>query len=282
VVMSVALPMPAGAWGAKGHAWVSENAVKLLPEGELRERMERELPSVVGYSSAPDFELKDGINESLEAPNHYIDLDAPEPMLTAEVLRTELRSRVDAARWYTAHRLTFRDGGFLPWRIEEMEVALANAMAGETQEVGLFAGLLAHYAADATQPLHTTKDYNGRVAPNTKESYLHGIHADYEIVFIQDRGIEFRESSLAMARPAKKLDDVFGAAVDMVLDSYTHVDMIYDVAGRNAGPDRYTAWDAEMGEMTRERLAEAATLVASLWLTAWEEAQQAKAARPER
>jgi hypothetical protein len=267
---------PASAWGVKGHGWTCQNAVKLLPEGELRDSMQKDVIAIMTACLMPDFQLKDGANEELEAPNHYIDLDAVTPLPGPGDLP---RTRLEAARYFARNGLTLRDGGLLPWRIEEIYGDLVNAFATKSPKTAYFAGLLAHYAADSTQPLHATKDYNGRTDPATGERALRGIHGDYEITFIEDSGLEFRKSSLAMAQPPSRIADVFAAAVDMAFDSLNHVDRIYEVAGRYNGEGRYADWDREMGEMTRDRLAKADTFTASLWLSAWLEAQEIIATR---
>jgi len=269
VVLGVLLCVPAYAWGVKGHTLITENAARLLPEGPLKAYVSTHTGGLSFNCLAPDFQLKDGIGGALEGPEHYINLENVAPHMSPGDLP---RNRADEARRVTELGLSYGDAGFLPWRIEDMELALANAFRANKRDIVLYAGLLSHYAADATQPLHTTVDYDGRSGVGGAV-VLKGIHAEYEITYLEDEGLEFRGSSLAVAKPCAPIDDVFGAALAVIFESNARVDSVYRCAEAHpAGPDKYSAWDAEIGPMTRERLACGATLVASLWSTAWEAA----------
>ena len=261
---------PALAWGSKGHQWSTDNAAELLPEGVLKTYMEAHRRTLAYNCLVPDFQLKDGVGGKLEGPDHYIDLEVIAATPTLEALP---RTRLDAGRLYTERGLSYASGGFLPWRIEEAYWALVNALRCDEASVSFCAGLLAHYVADATQPLHTTVHYDGLVTegnPPTKE--FKGIHAEYEITFIEDCGFEFRQSSLALAQPATPIADVHVAVCETILDSFGKVGAIYDAAREHQGADKYVGWEQALGPMTREQLARASTLLSSLWLTAWQAA----------
>lgn len=261
----------ASAWGVKGHTWVDDNAIELLPEGELQDYMRAAFKDTSFYTLVPDFQLKDGESGKLEGPNHFLNIErlTDHGVDLAEIPTT----REGASRLYTDLELGYWDVGWLPWRIQEIYLGLVNAFRAAPRDVNLYAGLLAHYAADATQPLHTTVHYDGR-ADRVEDGvkFRKGIHFDYEIIFLEDHNIEFRESSLALAQPSQRIDDPFEAAMDTILEANTHVDTLYDVADRHWGDGKYEAWEPELADFTRERLAAASHLVASLWLSAWIEA----------
>lgn len=269
VLMLVIGAGPALAWGGKGHEWTVSNAIALLPDGRLKDYL-REQEGRIRYNSLiPDFQWKDGAISKLESPEHYIDLEViANPPTPSDIPST----RLDAARLYTARGLRYSNGGFLPWRIQELYWALANAMKTDPESVPFWAGVLAHYAADATQPLHTTIHFDGWVNGSSGPKELQGIHLDYELSFVEDQGFDFRNSALAMAAPPAVIPDIHQATAQLVCESWGYVTQIYDVARRHRGPDKYPAWERELGAMTRARLARAATFVASLWLTAWHEA----------
>lgn len=270
VVSSLLFAHPALAWGVKTHTWITENAVRLLPDGELRASLERELRAVTANSMAPDFQLKDGLVRTLEYPDHFVNLERfGGPQQPSDLPRT----RVEAARLYTALGLSYDKCGFLPWRIEETYLGLVNAMKTDRSKTAFYAGLLSHYVADAHVPLHTTIHYDGRIT-ETGPRFLEGLHGDYEITFIEDRNIEFRESSFAEAAAPAALADVFEATVHCLYDAFALVDSLYMAAEAHQGPDKYALWDREIGPLTRRQLGRAASLVASMWLTAWTEASQ--------
>ncbi|MBD3293196.1 MAG: hypothetical protein GF393_09745 [Armatimonadia bacterium] len=273
-LLTLLVPVTCHAWGVKGHTWTVDNAVQVLPEGPLKTFM-ADQRSWVGFNSLkPDFHLKDGTAGELEKPEHYIDLEVIADPPTAEDIP---RSREAAMRLYNDRGIAFSNGGFLPWRIQDMYLSLVNAMRAEdSRDVTFYAGMLSHYAADATMPLHTTVDYDGLTDRREDgRKFLQGIHAEYEITFIGDYNIEWRESSLAVAKPACALDSVLDEAIAEILHAHSKVDRLYEVAEAHQESDlnaRYAAWEAELGPLTREQLGRASTFIASLWLTAWEEA----------
>jgi hypothetical protein len=259
---------PAFGWGSKGHQWTTDNAVELLPAGKLKDFMVGHRSALAYNCLVPDFQLKEGVSGKIEAPDHYLDLEiiSPQPK-PSDIPRT----RLDAARLYTMKGIPYASGGFLPWRIEETFWALANAMRCDVASVPFWAGLIAHYAADATQPLHATVRYDGLPDPaNPGQKLFKGIHLDYEVTFLEDEGFEFRRSSLALAARPATVTDVHDLAARTLCDSFGHVNEIYDAARRHWGPTMYADWERELGPMTRGQLAKASTLIASLWLTAWE------------
>jgi hypothetical protein len=270
VPLLLALTAPCWAWGAKGHNWSVHNAVEALPEGNLRDWADGRRDELILGALAPDFELKDGIDGPLEGPNHYLNIETIVPTLEWDKLP---RTRLEMTARCTELGIPAGDGGFLPYRIEELYVALVNAMKADRRNAVLLAGLIAHYAADATQPLHVTADYDGRPDPSgTGERRFKGIHARYEVTFAQDPDLGFRDRARAAARPPNLLSDVHEATMEVLRASYACVEPIYAAAERHPGDNPYAAWDAEIGDLTAERLGAASTFIASLWLSAWEDA----------
>ena len=269
LLLLVATATPALAWGSKGHEWTVSNAITLLPESKLKQYLREHEGRIRFNSLIPDFHWKDGSVSKLESVDHYIDLEIiAVPPTPADLPLT----RMDAARLYNARGVKFSDGGFLPWRIQETYLALVNALKTDRDAVPFWAGVLSHYVADATQPLHTTIHFDGWVSEANGPKELQGIHLDYELTFIEDQGLEFRHSALAAAAPPALIPDVHQATAELVCESWRYVGLIYDVARRHQGPDKYVVWERQLGAMTRQRLGRAASFLASLWLTAWHEA----------
>lgn len=261
---------PSLAWGAKTHTLVVYNAIELLPPGPLRDFMEANSKRATGYSMAPDFQLCDGLGGELERADHYLNL---ERLGERGVWERFPRTRNDALRFCIEHGIRQEDLGFAPWRIETSYLDLAASMASDPDGVALRAGLLAHYAADATMPLHTTVNYDGiwpePGTPSTERRHR-GIHFLYEITFVEDSGHSYAQEALARAAPARAPDDVLERAYREVLAAHDRVDDLYACADRH--PEDLEAWSAELGDLTREQLARASSLIASLWLKAWETA----------
>jgi hypothetical protein len=265
---------PGFTWGAKAHVWITQTAVSLLPEGALKEQLSRKQSDLAECCLLPDAWSHGASKISLmEAPQHYIDLDAiwanPQP---GDLLRT----RIEASRLFTKLGLPYDKAGFLPWQAEECYHALVNACKANPSHVAFYAAVLSHYVADASQPLHTTKHYDGRVDRKDAEGnkYLKGIHADYETEFIESSSFSFPRPARLGGDPAVK--EVFPALVALTLGSFHQVGAIYTCAEKHQGTGKYAAWDQEIGPMTRRQLSEASTLLARLWWTAWKEAGSPK------
>ncbi|HEY3397409.1 MAG TPA: zinc dependent phospholipase C family protein [Armatimonadota bacterium] len=261
---------PGLAWGVKGHTWITENAVALLPAGPLQTYVDLNAREIVEDALAPDLQWKDGTVGILEGPNHYLDLEAVTPQLNPADLP---RYREEAARLFTTRGLAYNQSGFLPWRIVEMYQGLVNAFRDDPRNIALYAGALAHYVGDATQPLHVTVDFDGRAGQRVGgRKYLQGIHSDYETGFLGGANLEFQQSSLALATAPQPVADPCAAAVATIFESHKLVDPLYAIVGAAQGPDRYQQWAPELAQLTRTQLAKAGSLLASLWLTAWQEA----------
>jgi len=201
---------PCLAWGAKTHTLIVYNAVELLPPGSLRDYMEPNSQRVTGYAMAPDFQLADGLSGEREKSDHYINLE----YLGDDLAIPDLpRTRNDALRFCVEHRLAPSDLGFLPWRIETSYLELAAAFASAPAKAPLYAGFLAHYASDATMPLHTTADYDGlRPDPGSgsTEKRFRGVHFEYEVTFVEDSGLTYAKDAIMVAvrlrgRPSGRL-----------------------------------------------------------------------------
>jgi hypothetical protein len=270
ISLLLALTAPCWAWGAKGHNWCVENAIRILPEGELRTWADGRYEELLRGALAPDFELKDGIDGPLEGPNHYLNIENVVPTLEWDKLP---RTRIEMTQRCTELGIPAGDGGFLPYRIDELYVALVNAMKADHRNLVLLAGLITHYAADATQPLHVTTYYDGKPdASGTGAKLLKGLHARYEVTFAQDPDLNFRQRALEAAQAPSVLADVYGSTIEVLRASSACVEPIYATAEAHQGDNPYAEWDAEIGDLTAERLGAASTFAASLWLSAWEEA----------
>lgn len=264
------LASPSLAWGTKGHAWVVENAIRLLPEEPLRTWLEGQVGKLTDCALIPDFQLRDGTGGPLEAPNHFYDFEAALPSLRWEDIP---RTRLEATRHYTEIGLGASKGGFLPYRVEELYVGLENAFRADPRNAVLHAGLLAHYVADGHMPLHVTVDYDGRTSELVDgRKRFQGIHAQYEIAFVEDYDLGFRERSFRFAAPPHRVEDAFAEIVTALRETYAGVDPLYVAAEAYTGEDWPQRWDEQIGELTAQRLANAASLLASYWQTAWEDA----------
>jgi hypothetical protein len=204
----------------------------------------------------------------------------------------------------------YQRAGMLPFRVEQCQEKLVAALrAGRLNDApGQFprdehamkwAGYLAHYVQDNTQPHHSTEDYksasyfsgNPRSAPN--------IHADMEYRLVDDEFADYPDlraefwdllvKALEEAHDPIETDDPFDATVEVALRSYDALPLIGEAAmaayeGEGAGRKVFDAGtfyrfkgkvdgrDTSLLEMKARQMAWAVRRTQRLWLLAWRQA----------
>jgi len=257
---------PVWAWGFVAHRIVAENAAAAAP-AEMATFYKAAAARISAASIEPDTILKDRDQER-EKRRHYIDLDELSRPPFGDLPFDEDKARA----LYGDARV---DGaGTLPWRIVTMLGQLKEAFAKrDWEKVVVRSGWLSHYVADAYQPLHTTKNFDGQESCGT------GVHAAFETDMI-DIGKTFYRASTT-------LPSTFVAAVvreprrfvfTEILASYELVDDVLkaDVAAVGAVKmqrrDYYKEMEQRVGALARQQMTRAAATTLNLWYTAWVEA----------
>src|SRR5580692_12239688 len=196
VACCVALPaVPAHAWGNDGHKMINRLAAASLPPdipAFLRSQAALEEIEYLGpepdrWRSRAEPELN-----AAQAPEHFINLEL------ADALGPLPRKRLDFEAKVFASGQRPEKIGLQPWETTEVWERLKAALreyrslsaAGQdtrgAEEAAIFyAGWLGHYAGDASQPLHTTVQYNGWVGANPNGyTTAHAIHSQFETAFV--------------------------------------------------------------------------------------------------
>ena len=266
LLMTLAAPTTASAWGFEAHKFITRRALDLLPPA-LKVFFDTHREEVVLRATDPDLWRNVGWDED---PNHFIDFGARE---YGEFPFVALPRELDAATEKFG-AATVRRNGMLPWRAAEMFGNLrrtfesfARGQFASTDTV-LFSGALAHYFQDAHQPLHATINYDGQLTDNT------GIHTRFE----RDLFERFQSRLTISPRPAVPLKNPRDAAFDVLLESYQLVDQIMKadtaaVAGKDTYDDDYfEKLFVRLRPVLERRLADAITATASAIVGAWEQA----------
>jgi hypothetical protein len=276
VVLCLSLTAPpAGAWGDEGHRWINLVAAQNLPP---------DMPAFFRNASArlsflgpePD-RWRDsrevyGALREVNAPDHFIDIDKPQNF---EALPND---RYKYADWLRAQGKEPKDIGFLPYSIMEgygkVQVLFrlwrdpqqaANREQIE-QNIVYYAGVLGHYVADGSQPLHTSIHYNGWSTSSNPDLYsrepLHG-RFEGEYVRVQVKP----EDITNLVGPATRLPDPFSDTMRFLLDSYNQVPELYRL-------EKVARWDAsntnnDSKRFVAARLASGSQMLRNLWYTAW-------------
>lgn len=218
-----------------------------------------------------------------ETPDHFIDLEYAS-MLPGPLPR-ERRDYVTAIEKLAAEhpdlRLTAGKVGFQPYAVEEawekLKVdmreyrKLHDSHASEEQAARLVilydAGILGHYVADGSQPLHTTLQFNGWTGPNP-EGYntAHTVHSAFESTWVKTHFHPEDFSSLVASTRSRVIDDVFTQYNEYLRRTATFVEPLYKLekAGGFTG-----SGTPEARAFTRERLAAGAIELRDLIYSAW-------------
>jgi hypothetical protein len=271
-------PQAAFAWGNAGHRLVNRLAAGTLPasvpsflrsEAAVNE-IEYLGPEPDRWRSPAEPELN-----AAQAPEHFIDLEP------ADALGPLPRRRLDfEAKVFAAHELPEKIG-LQPWEATEVwerlkaalrEYRALQAAHQDTRGVEaaaiFYAGWLGHYVGDASQPLHTTIQYNGWVGPNPNGyTTEHQIHWQFEGPCVE-ANLHEPEVRTKMTEPKAIDGDIFDSYVAYLRQTNTYVEKVYQLekAGGFVG-----AGTRESREFTAERLAVGASMLRDMIYTAWVE-----------
>jgi hypothetical protein len=249
------------AWGPTAHDIVSTWAIQTLPP-EIRSFFENNRQFLVEHANDADELMK---SDRYERMRHYIYLDKygvfPYPTLPHNYERAKQK--------FFSWRIN-RDG-MLPWQIGEYSLRLTKAMKAENwEEAKLDAAALAHYVADAHDPLHTTQNFDGQLTLQT------GLSARFDIHLLD------RYSKFFIMHPenAVKIDDPTEYAFQTCLASNVWVNLIIwsDLRARESSTDYndeyYDRFYNRVGPTVVHEINVAAHDAGSYWYTAWLNAGQ--------
>jgi hypothetical protein len=253
-------PASAEAWGLAAHRWV---AIKAADLG--RDRCPQLLagpPSVLPDAAVePDTVLKrrDGRRELVR---HFLNLDH----YGAPPFRALPRDRRAAEARFG--RATVERQGTLPWHAAAVAARLRDELRrGDVAAARITAGHLAHYAADATMPLHATENHDGRATGQQ------GIHRRIEAQLVDADLGEYTRRAARLLVPRRPIapEGATGALFAALEQSYDEIAPLL-AADRHARRDTkvgsrlyYRRMHAELVDRLAGQLAAAVTLTAALW-----------------
>jgi hypothetical protein len=258
ILLALLLPRPdaALAWGPAAHDIVNTWAIQTLPP-EIRPFFENNRPFLVAHANDADELMK---KDRYERMRQYIYLDKygifPYPLLP--------RNYNQAKEKFNSWRIG-RDG-VLPWQIGEFSLRLTKAMKeGSWEDVKLDAANLAHYVADAHDPLHTTQNFDGQLSQQT------GLAARFEIHLLE----RYSRFFVMHPDPAAKIDDPTEYAFQICLSSNVWVNLIIwsDLRAREGSitddDEYYDRFYNRVGPTVVQEINAAARDAGSYWYTSW-------------
>ncbi len=283
LLLLLAWPTGAVAWHDEGHVYAAVAAVEATPQKavELEDGTRLEATpaffregaaTVANLSLDPDVWRNRGtpqLDKGQDA-EHFIDLE----MLSDHPLPPTRPRYIELC-----HELGLdpHEVGFLPYAVAEhtgrLTLAFAEHRADPDNEVTrlkclVYAGLLAHYAADLHQPLHTSVHYDGRVQLNMGtwgKSPRTGIH-----VRVDALPVTFAYSTIFADRTFQPTprQDVFAYTLEELAASHALVERVYALEA-GLPPAGEPILDPEVVAFTVDRVRASADFLATLYLTAW-------------
>jgi hypothetical protein len=271
-------------WGSDGHRMINRLAAATLPtevpeflrSTYAQDAMEYYGPEPDRWKSRAEAELANA-----GSPEHYIDLE------WADLIGGPLpRNRYDFVRALAVAQKAHPDlalspekVGLQPWAADEWYQRVKAAMreyrglraAGKDTrpveaEILFCAGILGHFVGDASNPLHTTIQYNGWTGPNPNGyTTEHHIHGQMESDFVE-ANITSKEVRPLIPAVPHVLNDFFDDYVAYIRHSHELVEKSYQI--EKAG-GFHGAGSAESRAFIEERLAAGATELRDVIYTAW-------------
>jgi len=278
LILVLALPLGAGAWGNEGHRMINRLAAAALPADlpaflhspDALNEIEYLGPEPDRWRSPAEPELV-----AAQAPEHFIDLELADALGPLPHRRLDFEAKVFAAG-QRPEKI-----GLQPWVATEVWQRLKAALREYRnlaaahqdtrpvkQAILFYAGWLGHYVGDAAQPLHASVQYNGWIGPNPNGyTTEHKIHWQFEGPFVA-ANLHEPEIRARMTAPKAIEGDLFDAYVDYLRHSHTLVERVYRLekeGGFNG------AGSTESRAFTADRLAAGAGMLRDMIYTAWVE-----------
>jgi hypothetical protein len=129
------------------------------------------------------------------------------------------------------------------------------------------AGILGHYVADGSNPMHTSIYFNGWTGPNPNGYATDNrAHARFESIYV-GANIKLADVTAHMDTVARVFPDLRAAIIDYLRQSNTQVESLYRLDKAHTFDAATTA--PENKTFVVERLTAGARMLRDLWWTAW-------------
>ncbi|HLW72394.1 MAG TPA: hypothetical protein VKS22_17455 [Candidatus Binataceae bacterium] len=254
---------PAYSWDSRTHKLIVRLALGGLPSGVVKTAFAQNSLQLQEFAVEPDTVLRPLYGDA-EGRRHYIDLEnfGADPFARLTPNFATMQREVGVA--------TLERSGTLPWAIEDEAAQMTAAWrGGDCAMILRHAGYLAHYVGDASQPLHTTKFFDGYTAADRGSHHRLESSVDYRVA-----DFETMDSGQIHAEP---ITSVWSAVIAELQQSNSLVQstIAADQIVRAATTNRTAFTDALItreGLMVARQLADGATVLASIWLFEWNQA----------
>jgi len=302
------------AWDYEGHHAVNELALASLPPDfgiQLTPALKTRIEYLAGepdrWRNISDLPLK-----HFNGPDHYIDLeDLPLYGLTPDtlpIMRYDFVADIALARAQHPDRFPAIDpdrdsdhtrelSGFLPWAITENYEKLKSGfsslkafqthggtpeeIANQEADIVYIMGVMGHYVGDGSQPLHTSKYFNGWDPNNNPKGYTtrNTFHAWIDGGYFRKTGGIKVDDLIPKIEPATRIpnsDDpqaFFHYVVNYLVEQNKYVEPLYQM-----DKDGQLTGEGDKGmealPFLDGQLVKAGQMLGNLWYTAWLDAPE--------
>jgi hypothetical protein len=268
---------PARAWHDEGHVFAAVAAIEALGANDAPAFFRTpQSAAAIGHGSLdPDVHCDHGTDalRDAEAPQHFLDLE----MLQGRELPATRHAFIDLCEEL---RIEPRKVGYVPYAITELTQRLTLTFVELRRwpddpfiqsKALVYAGNLAHYAADLHMPLHTSVHFNGRVPRKADGTWGSGPRSD---IHARVDSLPTKLPYNVMFTPAIELGEVpaelWPYVVSQFMQSHAHVDRVYAMQAKLPEVRDVTPLsDPEVKAFTIERSRAAAVFLANLYRIAW-------------
>ncbi|MDD5674100.1 MAG: hypothetical protein PHC61_08060 [Chitinivibrionales bacterium] len=265
--------LPAHAWHNNGHYKSTLSAVTLA-QTKLPDFFMREAKSIAQISQDPDLFKDPALPQlkSSETPEHFINME----QLKGEKL-PELRSMYSELCF--KNKLNPFIVGFLPYAIIEWEqkltIALAEFRRWPSDEAiqtkcQVYAGIMVHYAADCTQPLHVTINFDGKARPDGSSPRT-GIHNKVDALLGK---ADERQIGPDLIRRLHSFPSVWDAINSQMASALALMPHVYEMEKSLFDTTITGKTDPAIIAFTDERFKATVLFLADLFISAWEKSAE--------
>lgn len=268
-------------WGELGHRLTGEAAALKMPAATPA--FFRAATLELAYLNPDPDRWRDRRERSLDpaldgatAPDHFIDMEmVPSAVLTAALAAPDRYGYLDTLAKAGVKGQVM---GLLPFRILELSQRLRQdfrewrAAPDSTKpwiEARIIddAGILGHYVADGSNPLHTSVQYNGWTGPNPSGFATdRRTHSRFESAYVGAQ-ITLADVVPRVDTVPRVFPELRPAIIAYLKESNSFVERLYELdkahpfdAGTTAPEDK---------AFVSERLAAGARMLRDIWWTAW-------------
>jgi len=263
----------------------------------------------VPMADIPDFFWKprvgkQGHTRPFEGPNHFADMDQPDPEGKTLLGRTRDDAFVDPDKWQAFYNnvndilsgdpISPLHRGLLPFRVWQLFDAMVQfAQNNEPDKFVCAAGVLTHYTGDSCQPLHISYLHDGDPERPVLHTFTRGkkegeeetrpmgqgVHSAYEdaMVFAHRADILAGLKKTPQVKRNERIKTGFEAAqrtIELMRNTFELIpppDLVqaYIDVGKGGKAATNALWE-KFGEQTISVMQDGAHLTALLWESAWE------------